>query len=419
MTVVFSVAATALASVCLGTIGYLLTLLLAGLGSRPQGVRSPISPTRFTILVPAHDEAAVIGAMLKSVAALDYPAERRAVVVVADNCTDDTAGIARASGAQVIERANDRERGKGHALAFGVETLMAHPDPADAFVIIDADTWVAPDFLTVMATELARRTDPQGRAALQGRYGVLNADEGWRAALMAGAFDLVNHVKPLGRDALGLSVGLKGNGMVFTRALLREAPFSGSSITEDIDYGLDLLLRTGVTVGYVPGAVVRAQMPVSAGQAKSQRARWETGRYQLMRERVPTLLRAALRRHDPRLADAAVDLLLPPLAELAALVALWGGVLTMGRLTGQLSGDIRVWVALYGVTVAGFLAYILGGFKVSGAPRAAYAALFKAPAYAFWKLALLAAKPFDRRAKTGEWVRTDRVAMSGDEPKAP
>ena len=422
-TLLLTVLAGILGALCLASIGYLLFLLVAGMLSRRRAAvvmdGSPLP--RFTILIPAHDEELVIGATLASVGALDYPDDKVSVCVIADNCSDTTAAIARAAGATVLERTNATERGKGYALAYAMQHLLAQPNPADAFAIVDADTWVAPDFLRVMARELtARRSgDASGRVALQGRYGVLNDGEGWRAALMAGAFDLFNHVKPLGREALKFSVGLKGNGMAFTRPLLQQAPFSGSSITEDIDYGLDLLLHHGVRVGYVPGALVRAQMPVTASQAKSQRERWENGRYRLMRERVPGLLAGAVRRGDPRLADTAIDLLLPPLAEMAGLLTLWTVVVVLGAATHRLMGPPALWAALVGAVVVGFVAYVLGGFRVSGAPSAAYAALLKAPAYAVWKLALYAAKPFARRrgasvtAAVGgdEWVRTERVAI--------
>lgn len=431
LTLALTLLAVVLGALCLASVGYLLTLLVAGATSRPRASASVSSGDlpRFTVLVPAHDEELVIGATLASLRALDYPADRVEVCVIADNCTDATATIARGAGATVLERKDDRERGKGYALAFAMRDRLAQPNPADAFVIVDADTWVAPNFLRLMAGELAVRQekDPMGRCALQGRYGVLNADEGWRAALMAGAFDLFNHVKPLGREAMGLSVGLKGNGMAFTRSLLEVAPFSGSSITEDIDYGLDLLLHQSVRVGYVPTALVRAQMPVTAAQAGSQRARWENGRYRLMRERIPGLLGAGLRRADRRLLDAAVDLLLPPLAEMAGLLVLWTAVVALSAATHHLVAP-GVGTAMVALTVAGFFAYVLGGFRVSGASPAAYAALWKAPGYAVWKFALLAAKPFMKRRKRAggataaaadEWVRTGRVAIPTEEKSTP
>ena len=243
---------------------------------------------------------------------------------------------------------------------------------------------------------------------------------------MTAAFDLFNHVKPLGRDNLGLSVGLKGNGMAFTRALLQESPWQGSSITEDIDYGLDLLEKRGVAVGYAPEALVVAQMPVTASQSASQRKRWERGRYKLMRERALPLLWQGVRRGDLRLLDAAFDLLVPPLAELFTLCV----VFLLLALGGRYTNLLPAWSLFPPVAaLLGYVIYVLGGLKVAGAKREAYAALLRAPLYALWKFALLFA-PGKRKSQGGagptkgqsaegakqgdedEWVRTERKAMS-------
>lgn len=419
-----------------GSVAYLLTLLGAATKQADGGVQigavNEADLPRIAIIVPAHNEELVLHATLASLKAQRYPAGKSEIVVMADNCTDTTAEIGRATGVTVIERFNKEERGKGYALAEATRQLLARPAPADIFVIVDADTHVDPDFLARMAREVRRRADARGRCALQGRYGVLNAGETWRAALMAGAFDLFNHVKPLGRDRLGLSVGLKGNGMAFTRQVLEIAPFSGRSITEDIDYGLDLLRHHGLRVGYVPDALVRAQMPTTAKQAESQRERWEGGRYKLLRERALPLLGEGLRKADRRMIDAAVDLMVPPLAETAALLLLWVVLAATGLYFGLLPGA-SIWLCAGVIAFAGFVLYVLAGFKVAGAPRAAYAALLQAPGYAIWKFALYALKPLRRLSGNGakkaaqagpeEWVRTERAAINpppgGEEKAAP
>ena len=410
-----------------GSALYLLFLLLVSF-SAPRRLakisaapaQSDLPPMRFAVVVPAHDEALVIDATLASLLAADYPPTAFEVVVIADNCSDETADIAQKRGVTVLQRTNLQERGKGYALQWAFENLLARTTPPDAFVVVDADTWVAPDFLSVMAYALRIRQNENGLAAVQGRYGVLNATENWRTALMAGAFDLFNHVKPLGRDALGLSVGLKGNGMAFTRAVMEAAPWQGTSITEDIDYGLDLL-HIGVRVGYEPRALVRAQMPTTAKQAASQRERWEGGRTNLLKTRALPLLSEALRKRSLSLVDAATDLLVPPLAELAALLALWGIWIAIGTIF-YLTAQPGVWSGLWIFAVLAFVVYIFGGFAVSGAPRQAYTALLFAPGYAVWKMALMAARPFRRKTAGGgtpsgeEWVRTERAPMPAAAP---
>ncbi len=456
---------------------YLLTLLLAAAWSRPGRI-PPVSVApemTLAVVIPAHDEALVLAATLQSLAAQSYPPSLREMIVVADNCTDETAEIAHARGATVLERRDAERRGKGHALDWALARLLALPRPADAvplsgpmndpalavqspsgrgsaswlfrpqdgatsdggfippepgsdvqarsadaYVIVDADTWVAPDFLERVAARLSAQADARGYAAVQGRYGVLNADEGWRAALMAAAFDLFNHVKPLGRDRLGLGVGLKGNGMAFTRALLLAAPWRGDSVTEDIDYGLDLARHHGVRVRYAPEAVVRAQMPTTARQAASQRARWEGGRYRLLRERALPLLADGLRRRSALLCDGAVDLLLPPLAELAGLVAAWLLLAGVGAYLHRLP-HADFWLMAGGVTALGLGVYVLGGLRVSGASREAYLALLRAPFYAVWKFGLYAVGLRNRRRGPAEWVRTARAPLSPSvtEPESP
>ena len=416
MHVLFTATLGVLGTVTAGSALYLLGLLLAAAVPHRTRRSAPSDVPAFAVVVPAHDEELVLAGTLASLDAQRYPAHCYEVVVVADNCSDATGAIARAHGATVLERVDAAARGKGYALQWALDRLLARPEPADAFVIVDADTDVAADFLEKIAAHLAARTDTRGFCALQGRYGVLNGAEGWRAALMSAAFDLFNHVKPLGRDRLGLGVGLKGNGMAFTRALLQAAPWRGDSVTEDIDYALDLIRHHGVRVGYAPDAVVRAQMPTTGGQAASQRARWEGGRYQLLRARALPLLAEGLRRRSASLCDAAMDLILPPLAELGALLALWATGIVLGA-HGHLLSHPHLWAVAAGLTAGGLLVYVLGGLRVAGASREAYLALLRAPFYAVWKFCLYGAG-LRRRGSAAEWVRTARAPLPPAAPAA-
>ncbi len=371
----------------------------------------------LVVVVPAHDEELVLAATLGSLRAQNYPAACYEVVVVADNCADATSAIARAHGAIVLERVDPQQRGKGYALDWAFSHLLHAPVPADAYVIVDADTWAAPDFLTRMTERLTTDTDADGLCALQGRYGVLNSGEGWRAALMTAAFDLVNHVRPLGRDRLGLGVGLKGNGMAFTRATLQQARWRGDSVTEDLDYGLDLARNLGLRVRYVPEARVLAQMPTSAKQATSQRQRWETGRYKLVRERALPLLWEGIRRRRALLCDAAWDLLMPPLAELCGLLALWLTLIGFGAYLGWLPHAL-LWAQAATLCAVGLAGYVLGGLRLAGAPAEAYAALLRAPFYAVWKVCLYA-RPRQTTKAGDEWVRTARAPIAPPASAAP
>ena len=401
--------------------GILSLLFLLACASRRQARLTPAvpsTPPTLAVIVPAHDEELVLAATLDSLSAQDYPPASFQVVVVADNCTDGTAALARSRGATVLERTHADERGKGYALNHAVSHLLALSTPPEGFVIVDADTQAAPDFLSRMGARLTAGTDSRGFGAWQGRYGVLNAGDGWRAALMAGAFDLVNHVKPLGRETLGLSAGLKGNGMAFSRAVAAALPWPGGSLTEDLDYGLDLARRYNLRVAYVPEARVQAQMPAGAGPAASQRARWERGRLGLLRTRALPLLREGLRRRSFLLIDLAWDLLTPPLAELAALVFAFAALTGFG-LSQRLLPHPSLWLSAAAFCVLGLPIYVLGGLRVSQAPPEAYAALLRAPFYAAWKFALLLGRALKRGRRSDEWVRTARAPLNPSEAAHP
>ena len=393
-----------------------LLTLLAAAATRRAAPPPAALPLHLAVVVPAHNEELVLGATLASLASQDYPVGCIQTVVVADNCTDGTAAIARSRGALVLERTSQTERGKGYALNFAIAHLLTQPLAPEAVVIIDADTQAAPDFLSCMSAYIAQNKDPRGYGAWQGRYGVLNAGDGWRAALMTAAFDLVNHVKPLGRDRLGLSAGLKGNGMAFTTPLAAALPWPGGSLTEDLDYGLELARRFHLRVQYVPEARVAAQMPATAAQAASQRKRWEQGRDGLVRERALPLLMESLRRRSLLLFDAAWDLLTPPLAELAALLLAFLALTALGAAMHLLPHP-ALWL---GASLFGLLAlivYVLGGLRVAGAGPDAYAALLQAPFYAVWKIALLVTGRKPARNTPDEWVRTERHSLTSDLPE--
>lgn len=421
----FTLLTMLLAVIVIPSVIYLVvTTVAAAVGTRSRAATASCgtgpangSELRLTVLIPAHDEELVIAATLESLRTQDYPHHKFDVVVIADNCSDATALIAVTAGARVLQRLDPNRRGKGYALQWALAKLLAERDAADAYVIVDADTWVLPDFLRQMAQRLMTQRDSRGCCALQGRYGVLNVRAGWRTAMMAGALELVNHIRPLALDRMGLTAGLKGNGMAFTREVLERAPWSGRSVTEDVDYGLDLLLHHGIRVGYVPEAVVMAQMPVTGEQAASQRNRWEGGRFRLLRERTMELMVAAVRRRDPALGLTALELLVPPLAELALLLGVWCLIIVAGEATRSLP-YARAWLLVCALCGGGLLGHIVGGWRIAEAPSAVYFALLKAPAYLFWKLALkvrrLVGGSF-RGSGTVEWVRTTRILPQGSE----
>jgi cellulose synthase/poly-beta-1,6-N-acetylglucosamine synthase-like glycosyltransferase len=364
-----------------------LAALTVDLRTRRVARQADVQPTgaddalpRLAILIPAHDEAAVIGSLLASLARLDYPTELYTPLVIADNCADQTAAIARAAGVRVLERTSEGERAKGYALRWALERLAATGERFDAYVIVDADSRLSPNFPRAMAAALAR-----GAVVAQARYAVQNARDGWAAGLRAVAFALFNHVRPLGRSAFGWSAGLKGNGMCLRADVIERFGWGAYSLAEDAEYHYTLL-AAGIHVAYVPEAVVQAEMPTSLRQARSQQTRWERGRSDLARSHAPHLVAAWLRTRDLAPLDAALELLLPPLSLVA--------VATLAALVGAL-------------LLAGALAlHLVAGLVIARLPVRAWLTLLAAPIYIAWKCWVYAVSLVGRR--TNAWVRTPR-----------
>ncbi len=367
----------------------LLTLLSAKIAP-PAADRS----TRFDIIVPAHNESGGIGGTIASLQALDYPPEQFRILVVADNCTDDTADRARAAGATVLERQHATERGKGYALAHAYAASLSDGF-ASAVVVVDADTSVSANLLSAFSARFVA-----GAEAVQAEYGVRNANESWRTRLMVIALTMFHTVRSLGRERLGLSCGLRGNGMGFSTALIRKVPPRAFSIVEDVEYGVALGL-TYTRIAYVHEAEVRGDMPASAAASRSQRERWEGGRLELVKAHVPPLLRAARGTGGKIPLDLAADLLVPPLTTLGALVVAGLGLASLLTWLGIAGG---MGIVPWAIALVLLSSYVVRGAVLSGTGPRAVLDLMWAPVFAVWKITLML-KPTRR---TGEWVRTTR-----------
>lgn len=367
--------------------------LLALLSRRASAPRHGVDASRFDLVVPAHDEAAGIAATVTSLLALDWPSAQRRVLVVADNCSDDTAARARDAGATVLERQDATRRGKGYALALAFDRCLADGF-ADAVVVVDADTLVSPNLLRAFAAGLRA-----GAMAQQARYGVRNPDGSWRTRLMALAFALFHDVRSLGRERLGLSAGLRGNGMCFAISLLRQVPHQAFSVVEDLEYGIRLGLA-GHRVHYVDEASAVGEMPSGESASASQRRRWEGGRSAMVRRFAGPLLWRGLRGRDAMLVDLALDLLVPPLSRLLA-VASAGSALALA-LTWWV-GAVPAGAWLWWASLASLGLYVARGCVVSGLGLRGVASLAWAPVYLAWRVRVTA-PPAPELA----WVRTPR-----------
>ncbi len=361
---------------------------------------------RFLILIPAHNEELLLGSVLHRLRDLSFPASHWTPVVIADNCTDRTADVARQHGATVLERTDPVRRGKGQALNWAMrERLSSWPVPYDAVVILDADSVVNPDFLWFLDEALGN-----GYEALQGYYGVQNPLENWRTSLLTASLAAFHFLRPLGRDRLGLPCGLKGNGMCFARRLVERFGYPAFSVVEDVELAL-LYLREGIRVKFVAGAHVLGQMAVSTGAANTQRARWEGGRLALIRTQAWLLLREGLRLRDAARVDGAVDLLVAPFALLVAATVLpAAGLLAAWFLTHGIFWLLTPAVWCGALAIEG--CYILVALALVRAPVAIYVRLAAAPLFVAWKFGVYTRMLLaSRRGTSGEWVRTARHEM--------
>jgi hypothetical protein len=387
------------------TTGYLLILLAAALTQRRARPAAPANNNhlRFIILIPAHDEELGIRDTLASLQGLDYPADHVEIIVIADNCRDRTADLARAAGATVFERKDAHRRGKGRALAWALDRLRGDRPEAEALLFLDADCRVSPNLLTALDARL--RT---GAEAVQANYLVANPDESWTSGLRFAAFALINTIRPLGLSALGLSCGLLGTGMGFRRTLLDEVPWDAVSLAEDGEYHCQLV-ESGRRVVFAPETWVSSSMPTSLHQARDQQLRWEGGRWELIRRQTPKLALSGLRRRDPRCLHTALVPLIPPQSlHLATNV---GAALLALILRSSAGRKLAV------VNLIGQASYITGGLLLVRAPASVYRALVMAPILTGWKLWLYARILAGRSPKN--WVRTERApaATQAEQPR--
>lgn len=371
---------------------YVTTLTVAALWHRPPSPR-PGPLRRFALLIPAHNEEGVIERLLDSIGRLDYPPTHLAVYVVADNCTDATAAVARTRRARTYERSDRRRRGKGYALQWLLERVGEEGAAHEAYVVLDADSVVDRGFLRGMNDALAA-----GSQVAQGYYTILPVRGSWVESLREAALALVHHLRPTGKTTLGLSCGLKGNGMCFARPVLERFGWPVAGLAEDVEFHL-LLIAHGFRVRYAPRAVVRGEMPVSLAGAGSQNMRWEAGRLATVRGQALPLLARGVQTRNAAAIDAAVEQLVPPLSvpvAAAALVAVAGAAL--GATTIALA-------ALACLLLVG--AHVAVGLALARTPARTYLALLRAPVYVAWKALLYLRALLGRRES--RWIRTERT----------
>jgi cellulose synthase/poly-beta-1,6-N-acetylglucosamine synthase-like glycosyltransferase len=347
---------------------------------------------RLAIVMPAHNEALGIAATLRSL--LPQLASRDRLIVVADNCSDDTAAIARGEGAEVIVRTDGTRRGKGYALDFGVRHLEA--DPPDIALIVDADCEVTPGALGSLAAKCLATGHP-----VQALYLMrAPADAGLKTRIAEFAWVLRNQIRPLGMRRLGLPCQLMGSGMAFPWECLRTSALATGHIVEDLKLGIDLA-RTGHAPVFCPEALVTSRFPDSAAGLQSQRTRWEHGHLGVIFRDAPRLVLESLLHGRLALLALALDLSVPPLALLALQLSLvWLATVALYVLT---KAALPLALATLGAALFG-LAVLTAWWRFAQ-QVVSLRSLLLAPVYVLWKIPLYAKFLVSRQI---DWVRSRR-----------
>lgn len=367
-----------------GNIEIILLTLGAFIPRRKKTKSTGAEPELKTIvIVPAYNEEKVIQ---ETLSALKQCTGHFDTVVICDNCTDATAEIVKKNNIRVISRINKKRKGKSHSLH---EAFTLYLDKNyDIFIVIDADGLPSKNTITEI-----QKAFSEGSTAVQIRDAVHNPEESLRCRLMNVAFMAYNHLRSKGRNGLGLSAGIHGNGFALSKEVLQYVPYTVESLVEDIAYHLELV-KSGYRVDYLDSCCVSSKMPTGAAEAEGQRARWEGGRFRLMIDKSPTLVKEIMKGRF-RLIEPLLDLISLPLAYHCALLLL-------------LLFAPFFYVKVYGLLSLIFVSvYLCTAIYSGGGSYADFLILFTAPAYLAWKL-LIFFKIVEKSGTNASWDRTKR-----------
>lgn len=339
---------------------------------------------RSAVLVPAHNEASGLSVTLESLKKTIVAGDR--ILVVADNCTDETADVARSCGVEVIERFDLENRGKGFALDFGIRHLSINPP--EVLIIVDADCQVTNGSLS----ELAAQAKGLGRPVQA--LNLMNSPEraGLSIRLAEFAWRLKNMVRPLGWKRLGFPCQLMGTGMAFPWEMTGKMSLANGHIAEDMKLGVDLALK-GCPPFFYPSVLVSSQFPSTDSAIKSQRTRWEHGHLSMLLSDFPRLFFYAMRNFNYQALGLALDLMVPPMALLAGLLFIAGiGAVVFSQIIG--------FVVIFAFALLVVLAWFGWGRSV-----VSLSDLALVPFYIFKKIPVYVSFLFKRQSS---WIRTKR-----------
>lgn len=244
---------------------------------------------KFMAIIPAHNEEAVIGNLLESLNKQDYPKELLDIYVIADNCTDNTAAIARDLGAIVYERNDPTKKTKGYAMQWFLAKKIEENADYDAFFVFDADNIVTPNFTMEMNKKLC-----QGEEVVQGYRDIKNPSDTWVTAGYALFYWTMHRFYHLARYNIGLSPLLNGTGFMVKFDVVKEKGWNTKTLTEDIEFSLINIIE-GRKLGWATDAIVYDEQPLGFKQSWTQRTRWSVGHIQCFKLYVKDLAQSVVK----------------------------------------------------------------------------------------------------------------------------
>ncbi len=344
------------------------------------------APTiRLAVVIPAHNEEFLIARCVENLRASAAGTGTR-ILVIAHNCSDQTANRAMQAAAEVLVYDDPQAAGKGFALLHGFEYVLA--SGANAVLVVDADSTVSENLIRVVSKALTSGAD-----AVQCRYEMQSNPSRPVTRLTALAFRGFNLIRTGGRDRLGLSAGILGNGFAIRRAAFEQIPYNALSVVEDLEYHLQLVL-SGKKVEFLEEAVVSSSATGSAGADVTQRSRWEGGRASIARRWILPLARKMMSGR-PRL--------LEPLLELSSLPLGYAAVALSFAICLPLT-----WLRIY--SISAFVVIALHVLAAAWRGPNFYEdirILFRVPGYILWKLRILP-HLFQGSRVNATWIRTER-----------
>lgn len=284
---------------------YYFVISWFGLFGKMKEVKEVDENKSFAMIVCAHNEEKVVAQLVENLRQLHYSDRLYDIFVVADNCVDNTAQVARDAGAIVYERFSDTDKGKGFAMDWMFERLFQLDRQYDAVCVFDADNLVHPEFLRVMNNHLC-----SGEKLIQGYMDAKNPGDTWISGMFAISFWIVNHVWSLAKYNIGLSCVLGGTGMCIDSSILKRYGWGATCLTEDMEFSMKGLMEN-VPTCWAHDAIIYDEKPLTFMAAWNQRKRWAQGHFDVANRYIPQMLKKGIKEHNIVVLDGMINLIQP------------------------------------------------------------------------------------------------------------